>query len=57
MLFSTNISEGRKKEMWRRRRRREKQKGRGEVTRFCPLSQEVITQTWNPRREILMKSF
>lgn len=55
MLFSTNISEGRKKEMWRKRR--EKQKGRGEVTRFCPLSQEVITQTWNPRREILMKSF
>lgn len=37
-------------ETTKKKRRKEKQKGRGEVTRFCPFSQEVITQTWNPRR-------
>lgn len=29
---------------------REKQKGRAEDARFGPLSLEVITQTWKPRR-------
>lgn len=32
------------------KKRRKKQKGRGEDARFHPLSQEVITQAWNPRR-------